>query len=338
MPFSSPPDLPDEKREVDRTYRPLSLSDFIGQEEVVKVLRIAIQSARERKDPLDHVLLSGPPGIGKTTLAEIVSKELGVPFERVSGPMLERPKDLASLLARLPPRAVFFIDEIHRLPKVVEELLYLAMEDFRIHIVLGEGGSARIVDLPLPPFTIIGATTRQSMLARPLLDRFGITLHLEYYKEKEIARILFRYASSLDLLLTEEGAYEIARRSQGTPRLALAHFRRVQDYLVVVGEKILTGELVRKAFLELGVDEQGFQRLQRKYLEYLTVTCGGGPLSLTTLAQVLGEDPSTVELVVEPFLIRQGFVERTPRGRVATLRAFQYFSPEGRTSTGKEGE
>jgi Holliday junction DNA helicase RuvB len=308
--------------DLDRSYRPLSFGEFVGQEPVVQNLTVAVQAALMRKEPLEHVLFCGPPGLGKTTLAEILAHELGAPFEKVSGPTLERPRDLASILTRLKPLTVLFIDEIHRIGTAVEELLYLAMEDFRISIVIGEGPGARNVEIKLNPFTLVGATTRTSLLSRPLLDRFGLIEQLDYYKERELVVILQRYADKLGVAVEPSALELVSRRSQGTPRIALAHLRRIRDFAQVEGEKErVTTDVVERALKAIGVDEQGLQRLHRRYLELLVLKYGGGPTGVNTLAAALGEDPQTIENFVEPYLIRMGFIERTPRGRTATRSA-----------------
>jgi len=312
--------------ELDRSYRPLSFSEFVGQGPVVENLKVAVQAARLRGEPLEHVLFCGPPGLGKTTLAEILAYELGAPFEKVSGPTLERPRDLAAILTRLKSFTVLFIDEIHRIHPAVEELLYLAMEDFRLSIVIGEGPGARNVEIKLNPFTLVGATTRTSLLSRPLLDRFGLIEQLDYYSEEELYRILERYAGKLQIEVEPSALELVARRSQGTPRIALAHLRRIRDYAQVEGGRgIVTREVVERALQALGVDEQGLQRLHRRYLELLVLKYGGGPTGVNTLAAALGEDPHTIENFVEPYLIRMGLIERTPRGRTATRSAKKLF-------------
>lgn len=312
--------------DLDRSFRPLSFADFIGQEDVCKNLKVAVQAALFRKEPLEHVLLCGPPGLGKTTLAEILAHEMGSPFEKISGPTLERPRDLAAILTRLKANTVLFVDEIHRLGAAVEEILYLAMEDFRIDIVIGEGPGARNVELKLNPFTLVGATTRTSLLSRPLLDRFGLIVQLDFYKEEELVAILRRYAEKLEMEMEDEAIRLVAKRSQGTPRIALSQLRRIRDFAQVSGERgPVTHRVVEEALQSLGVDEQGLQRLHRRYLELLVVKYGGGPTGVNTLAAALGEDPQTIENFVEPYLIRMGFIERTPRGRTATRFARRLF-------------
>lgn len=314
---------------VERAHRPLSLDDFVGQAEIRRNLRIAVQAARGRDEPLDHVLFCGPPGLGKTTLAGILAAEMGVPFEKTSGPALERPRDLAAILARLQPGTVLFIDEIHRLASAVEELLYPAMEDTEIDLIIGEGPAARSVKLRLSPFTLVGATTRTSLLTRPLLDRFGLVEQLDFYDVADLEAIVLRYAEKLGTELAAAAAHVIADRARGTPRVALSHLRRVRDYAEVRGELPVQETTARKALEALGVDELGLQRLHRRYLEVLVRHYRGGPTGLSTLAAALGEDGRTLEDVVEPLLIRQGLIDRTPRGRTATHRAAEHVGDPG---------
>jgi Holliday junction DNA helicase RuvB len=326
--------------ELDRTVRPERWVEFVGQPQVRRNLEVAVAATLQRDEPLDHLLLCGPPGLGKTTLASIVARELGAPFEKTSGPVLERPKDLAAILIRLQPRTVLFIDEIHRLGPAVEEILYPALEDFEIQLVLGEGPGARSAKFKLQPFTLVGATTRTSLLTRPLLDRFGLVEQFDFYTVEDLVTVVERYAARIGAKLTAEAARVIAERSRGTPRVALAHTRRVRDYAEVARRGPADAATAREALEALGVDELGLQRLHRRYLEILVGSYRGGPTGLNTLAAALGEDPRTLEDVVEPYLIRLGLIDRTPRGRVATDRAAKHMgaSPRVRQARMFEGE
>lgn len=308
----------------ERAYRPQAIAEFVGQSAVVDNLRTATAAARGRGEVLDHLLLCGPPGLGKTTLATIVAAELGAPLKKVSGPTLERPKDLAAILARMEAGTVLFVDEIHRLGPAVEEMLYPAMEDFQIDLIIGEGPAARSLPLNLQPFTLVGATTRTSLLSRPLLDRFGMIEQLDYYETAELVEILKRYARKLALELDAAAAQAIAARSRGTPRIALSYLRRVRDYAEVHGDGSIHAQVATAALAALGVDDLGLTRLHRRFLEVLVRHYNGGPTGLNTLAAALGEDPRTLEDIVEPFLIRCGLLDRTPRGRVATDRAREH--------------
>lgn len=315
--------------EFERAYRPIALDEFVGQPHVRRNLGVAVGAARMRGEPLDHVLFVGPPGLGKTTLAGILAAEMGVPFEKTSGPVLERPKDLAAILARLAPGSVLFIDEIHRLGSAVEEVLYPALEDFEIDLLVGEGPAARSVKLRLSPFTLVGATTRTSLLSRPLLDRFGLTEELDYYELDDLAAVVTRYAVKLEVPLADEAARVVARRSRGTPRVALAHLRRVRDYAAVRGESPIVAATAERALDALGVDVRGLARPHRRYLDVLVGHYRGGPTGVGTLAAALGEDVRTLEEVVEPLLIRLGLIDRTPRGRVATVRGLDHVGESG---------
>ena len=309
---------------IEQSLRPASLAEYVGQEKVRTQLGIFVEAARARGEALDHVLLFGPPGLGKTTLAHIVSRELGVNLRHTSGPVLERPGDLAALLTNLEPRDVLFIDEIHRLSPVVEEILYPALEDFQIDIMIGEGPAARSIKLDLPPFTLVGATTRAGMLTNPLRDRFGIVARLEFYSTAELAAIVRRSASLLSVKLVEEGAGEIARRSRGTPRIANRLLRRVRDYAQVRADGAVTRPVAEAALAMLEVDALGLDLMDRKLLGAVIDKFSGGPVGLENLAHAIGEDAETIEDVLEPFLIQQGFLQRTPRGRVASPAAYRH--------------
>ncbi|MGQ0652042.1 MAG: Holliday junction branch migration DNA helicase RuvB [Betaproteobacteria bacterium] len=314
-----------QEEQFERSLRPATLSEYVGQEKVRAQLEIFIQAARGRGEALDHVLLFGPPGLGKTTLAHIIARELGVNLRQTSGPVLERPGDLAALLTNLEPRDVLFIDEIHRLSPVVEEILYPALEDFQIDIMIGEGPAARSIKLDLPPFTLAGATTRAGMLTNPLRDRFGIVARLEFYSEAELATIVSRSARLLEVKLVDEGAAEIARRSRGTPRIANRLLRRVRDYAQVKADGTISRAVADAALRMLDVDALGLDLMDRKLLCAVIDKFAGGPVGLDNLAHVIGEDAETIEDVLEPYLIQQGYLQRTPRGRVATASAYRHF-------------
>jgi Holliday junction DNA helicase RuvB len=310
---------------VERALRPTSLAEYVGQPRVREQLEIFITAARNRSESLDHLLLFGPPGLGKTTLAHIVAREMGVNLRQTSGPVLERPGDLAAILTNLERNDVLFIDEIHRLSPVVEEILYPALEDFQIDIMIGEGPAARSIKLDLKPFTLIGATTRAGMLTNPLRDRFGIVARLEFYSTEELTTIVARSGRLLAARLSPEGAREIARRSRGTPRVANRLLRRVRDYAEVRASGDITQEIADAALAMLEVDQLGLDLMDRKLLMAIIDKFSGGPVGIDNLASAVGEERETLEDVVEPFLIQQGHLQRTPRGRVATLSAYRHF-------------
>jgi Holliday junction DNA helicase RuvB len=312
------PTLRPEDDEVERSLRPRRLDDFVGQDRVKEQLGIALDAAKARGEALDHVLLVGPPGLGKTTLAQIVREELGVGIRTVAGPALERKGDMAAILTALEGRDVLFVDEIHRVNRAIEEILYPALEDFRLDIVVGQGPAARTLTLDLPPFTLVGATTRTGLLTTPLRDRFGMTFRLGYYEAAELGHIVRRSAGILDVEIEDDAADEIARRSRGTPRIANRILRRVRDVAEVRHAGVVTSAVAREALQLLEVDERGLERVDRELLEAVAVKFGGGPVGLSTLAVTLGEEPDTVEDVYEPYLLQLGFLQRTPRGRVIT--------------------
>ncbi len=321
-----------ENFEENGSLRPESFENFIGQPKVVENLRVFVEAAKLRKEALDHVLLYGPPGLGKTSLAHIIAREMNAQIICTSGPVLEKPKDLAGILTNLQEGDVLFIDEIHRLNPSIEEYLYSAMEDFKIDIVIGEGAHSRSITLNLKPFTLVGATTRAGLLTSPMLARFGIQSHMEYYSVEDLTRIVLRSAIILDVPIEETAAYEIARRSRGTPRIANRLLRRARDFAQVKGNGKITDEIACLALEALNIDEKGLDLLDKRILKTLIEKFKGGPVGIKTLAVAVGEEPDTLEEVYEPFLIMQGFLERTPRGRRATSLAYEHLNfPSGET-------
>ena len=330
---SPAPTSPGEEA-LERALRPKLLDEYVGQAKIREQLEIFIGAARKRSEALDHVLLFGPPGLGKTTLSHIVAAELGVNLRQTSGPVLEKPKDLAALLTNLEKNDVLFIDEIHRLSPVVEEILYPALEDYQIDIMIGEGPAARSIKLDLQPFTLVGATTRAGMLTNPLRDRFGIVARLEFYTPEELARIVKRSAGLLNAPIDADAGFEIARRSRGTPRIANRLLRRVRDYADVKGSGHITLDMAQRALAMLDVDPQGFDVMDRKLLEAVVQRFDGGPVGLDNIAASIGEERETIEDVIEPYLIQQGYLQRTPRGRIATLAAWRHLGLTPRNTQG----
>lgn len=325
-----------EEQAAENSLRPKTLAEYIGQPVMREKLEIYIQAARNRSEPLDHVLIFGPPGLGKTTLAHVIGNELGVAVRQTSGPVLERAGDLAAVLTNLQPGDVLFVDEIHRLSPVVEEVLYPAMEDFQIDIIIGEGPAARSIKLDLPRFTLVGATTRAGLLTSPLRDRFGIVERLEFYSASELAQIVTRSAGILDVPIESEGAAEIARRSRGTPRIANRLLHRVRDYAEVKGDGVITVDIAKAGLELLQVDERGFDSMDRRLLHTLIDVFVGGPVGIDSLAASLSEERGTVEDVIEPYLIQQGYLSRTARGRMATPKAWQLLGLQPPNKMGKD--
>ena len=326
-------EMPDREREIEKALRPSQFDAFSGQDKVVENLKVFVTAARMRGEALDHILLFGPPGLGKTTLSGIIANELGVGFKVTSGPVLDKPGDLAGILTSLERNDVLFIDEIHRLSPVVEEYLYSAMEDYRIDIMIDKGPGARSVQLSLSPFTLVGATTRSGLLTSPLRARFGINCHLEYYDHEVLERIILRSAGLLNVKCTGEAAHEIALRSRGTPRIANALLRRVRDFAQVKGNGVIEPEIARYALEALNIDRYGLDEIDNKILTTIITKFKGGPVGLGTIATALGEDPGTIEEVYEPYLIKEGFIKRTPRGREVTELAYVHLGHQRSADT-----
>ncbi|MBI5641390.1 MAG: Holliday junction branch migration DNA helicase RuvB [Nitrospirae bacterium] len=322
------PDITDDEISLDTNLRPSSLDDFIGQDKIRANLSIFIKASGQRRETLDHILFCGPPGLGKTTLAHIISTELNVNLKTTSGPVLERPGDLAAILTNLSDMDILFIDEIHRLPRIVEEVLYPAMEDFQLDIIIGQGPNARTLKLNLPKFTLIGATTRTGLLTSPLRDRFGIIDRLSFYNPEELKQIVLRSSHIMKIPIEDDAAFEIAKRSRGTPRIANRLLKRVRDFAQVLGDGKIDLDIARKSLLSLEVDQKGLDEMDRKLLLTIIDKFGGGPVGIETIAASLREDKETIEDVYEPYLMQEGFLERTPRGRLATRSAYVHLSRE----------